>query len=781
MASKLAEIIAALANVVVTHLNAREPVQPVQDDLASKTKTIRIQKRDGSFEEFNAAKIKRAVVLAHFDVLHKTPTTTDLEKIISAVKDSVSWADEPILAVGEVHRLVEAALAALGEEGERVSVGYREFRERRDHARELRLRPDTQAIADYIHIAKYSRYRDDLGRREVYSETVDRVKEMHLRKFLHLGEEFARQIEEAFGFVYRKEVLPSMRSMQFGGAAIEKHNARSYNCSFGPIDRPRAFAEALYLLLCGCGVGYSVQWRHVDQLPPIAKQTRQVVYHTIEDTIEGWADAVDALINGALAGVYVEFNYSLIRPEGTPLKTSGGLAPGHLGLKASLENVRKILLGAQERKLRPIECHDILCFLADAVLSGGIRRSSLISLFSADDSEMMYAKARGNFEPWPGGKNEQRQMANNSVALLKDENDRRIFDRVIKIADENFGDPGFVFVKTPDWGVNPCSEISLFPYILDPVTNKQLSGWCFCNLDEDNIATVRDEEDFLARCRASAFIGTLQASYTNFEYLGWVTEEITRRDALLGCGMTGIMDNPAIGLNPELLERGAKLVLEENERVAKIIGINPAQRATTVKPSGTTSLELGCVGSGIHPHHARRYFRRVTANINEPPAQYFMSVNPHMVEKVPSKPTDVKLVFPIQAPDCAETVKTMTTEKFLQSVITVYQHWVKPGCRDGVAHSVSATATIRDGERQQVLDFIWENRNSISAMSFVPFSIDKAFAFAPREEVLPQDEGRWNNLIQNYRPVDWTKFREKSDATALRGEQACVSGSCEVT
>lgn len=664
-----------------------------------------------------------------------------------------------------VSSIVEACELELMDSGfQEAARAYISFRVRQDISRAARLKPDRLAIANYIHAAKYARWVN--GRREVFDETVDRVMDMHIRRYPHL----VKEIEWAFGFVRRKEIMPSMRSMQFGGVAIEKNHARMYNCSFTHIDRWRAFQEAFFLLLSGCGVGYSVQWHHVDQLTPLGYvNERDVVHHVVQDTIEGWADALGALIDGIRAGVWVEFSYHLVRREGSPLVTSGGKAPGHIPLRDMLERVRGVLMGAQGRSLRPIECHDVLCHVAEAVLAGGIRRSSLIALFSPSDTEMLYCKAKGNF--YPGGLNAQREMANNSAVLLR-EGDRADYDRVMKVSAENFGDPGFYFTSDLEEGANPCGEITLRPWIWQcnahgwlkqrccPLGRRR-TGFQFCNLVECN-------GPGLEKARAAALIGTLQAGYADFPYLGEVTEQITRGEALLGVGVTAIQDHP---IDLDLYRECAQEVLRVNERIAGAIGIQVAARCTTVKPSGTASLALGGVAPGIHPQHARRFFQRVTANPLEPAAQYFRACNPHMVEEKPNG--DWSIVFPVEADGV--TVKEQSGVDFCQLVMGIYDAWIKPGGRDG-CHNVSCTVTVREGE--DVTSWIWEHRYSLRAMASAPFFLDKAFHFAPKRECYPEDESRWNELIRLYKPVDWSAFQEEEDGTTRRMTVACSGGSC---
>lgn len=694
-----------------------------------------------------------------------TMICTEVQKFVSS---------EGIVEIEVVQDIIEKALMSYNYPD--VAKAYIIYRHERAKVRSLRTEPDPRALSDYIHVAKYAKYDSVKGRRETYEETVTRVKNMYLSKFPQIPD----LIERAFNLVYQQRVLPSMRSMQFAGLGIETHNARMYNCSFTLIDREDVFSQIFYLLLCGCGVGYSVQWKHIEKLPRLQYVNRKNVYHhLIGDTIEGWADAIDHLIHSyTYGGRYVEFNYSEVRSEGSPLITTGGVAPGHLPLKECIEAVRTILDKCQGRQMRPIECHDIICHIAEAVLSGGIRRSSLMCIFSPEDTEMIYCKTPGHFNPQTGH-NKQREMANNSAALLRRTVTKDVFSRIIRVSSENYGDPGFFFTNNLDYGTNPCGEIGL-----NPVLDENYTGFSFCNLCEINAAKNLTHKDFLEAARAASFIGTLQASYTEFPYLGQATEAIARRDALLGVGITGMMDNP-LSLDPNLQIEAASIVLAENERIAKIIGINPCARATTVKPSGTASLELGGVGSGIHPHHSRRYFRRVTANVNETVAQFFMKYNPHMVEKKPNG--DLSLIFPVQVPSYAIVNKDLSAMKFIDYVLSTYNYWIRPGTRkhldDALTHNVSCTVTVKPEELKEVIDCVWDNRASIAAMSFAPVILDKLFPFAPRESVTTQeDEMKWKYLLDNYKPVSWKDFWEQSPESVSRRnlEAACQGGQCEL-
>lgn len=724
---------------------------------------MQVTKRDGSTQDFDSGKIYAAVGRALDETKHNSSEelALNLEQMISALPDMAS--------VEEVQDRVERVLMKTHPLTARAYILYRD-----KHASLRASDPDPLAISDYIHASKYARWLSGAKRRETYQETVQRNAAMHIDKFPELTKEIVGVYSQ---FVLTKKVLPSMRSMQFAGDAIRQHNARMFNCSFTLIDRIEAFSHAFYLLLAGCGVGYSVQTEHVRKLPKIQRiDESHVIHWTVTDNIEGWADSVLTLVAGyVLDRRYTEFNYSRIRPEGAPLKTGGGKAPGHLPLKRLHNKLRAILDGAIGRHLRPIECHDIMCHIAEAVLAGGIRRSSLICLFSEDDEEMFTGKAQGNFDPTPGGLNSHRAMANNSVHLLRGDLEETTFKRIFFHSLENWGEPGFFLANERSYGTNPCGEIGL-----NPISDDGSTGFQFCNLCEINMARIESLDDYLSAAKAAAFIGTLQASYTNFEYLGQITESVTRKDALLGVGMTGMMDNPRIALDSHNQQLASSAVISENRRVAELIGINPARGCTTVKPSGTASLELGCVGSGIHHHHAKRYFRRITANKNEPIAQHFRAVNPHMVEDKPNG--DWVITFPVKAPEGAITIKDQDPIEFLDDVYKTYKNWILFGSRnDSLTHNVSCTVTLQDNDWERVFKHIWENRFSTAALSFASVFSDKAFPYAPREAVETEaDEQMWRNLIKNYTPVDYTILHEEEDGTVSRLEVACSGGECEI-
>lgn len=750
-------------------------------------------KRNGAKEKFQDIKIRRAINAA-FLATNTQISDAELTDLVSQVVSQIREHISKHINIAFIHDTVEKVLMSTYPS---VAKAYIIYRSQRDELRKNRKSPDMTAISDYIHPSKYARYLEDKKRRELYRETVDRRAAMDYKEFPFL----AKDIAWSYEFIYDKKLLPSMRSFQFGGKPIELENLRQYNCSYTLIDRPEVFGDVFYALLCGCGVGFSVQKHHVIKLPAISffENSSKVVHHVIKDSIAGWADAVRALVDSAINGYWVEFAYHEIRPEGTPLKTSGGKAPGHKPLRDALEQLRKILIDAEGRKLRPIEAHDMLCYLAMAVLSGGIRRSSLISIFSFDDLEMMTSKIGKWYEKHP-----QRQMANNSVMLVRDLTTKDQFQYILDLAAMNWGEPGFFFSDSTEIGCNPCAEINLDPVLeITEDIMPLISEWCkennqpmpivqigekytgfgLCNLCEINAATVESLDDFLDRCKAATIIGTMQAARTRFPYLGWITGVIAKRDALLGISMTGLLANGAKCLNPEWQRAGAEMINTTNRKFATLLKIRTSARSGCVKPSGTASLELGIPETGIHAAHARRYIRLVTANPLEPVYQYFKSINPHMCRMKAKPSKDACIMFPIEVSPTSVIKSDLSAIEHLDIIKSTYMNWVKPsGCQRGnMSHSVSNTVIIKPEERKEVADYLWENKHNFAAVSFIPEDGDKKYEDAPFEAVRTlSEEAAWNELIAKYKPVDYSKMFEVEDTTNLKGEVACAGGACAI-
>ena len=614
----------------------------------------------------------------------------------------------------------------------------------------------SKILSDITVHMKYARYLEKKKRRETWKEIVARNKDMHIKKYPELGEE----IEEAYTYVYAKKVLPSMRSMQFGGKPIEVAPNRIYNCAFLPVDDWLSFPETMFLLLGGTGVGFSVQKHHVEKLPEILKPPgKRTKRFLVADSIEGWADAAKGLIKSYFFGLpRLRFDFSDIRPKGTKLVTSGGKAPGPQPLRECLVKIEGILQEKENGdKLRPVEVHDIVCHIADAVLAGGIRRAALISLFSADDEEMLAAKT-GNW--WE--ENPQRGRANNSVVLLRHRISREYFmDLWERVKASGCGEPGFYFSNDKDWGTNPCCEIALRPYQ-------------FCNLTEVNTSDLETQEEYNDRVRTASFIGTLQAGYTDFHYLRDVWQKQTEKEALIGVSMTGIASEKVLGLD---MTKAAQAVKRENARIAKIIGIKSAARCTTVKPAGTTSLALG-TSSGIHPWHSEHYIRRIRVGKNESIYTYLLIHHPELVEDEYFRPYDTAVIsVPQKAPDGAITRKESALQ-LLKRIKRVTKEWVEPGTRRGQnTHNISATLSIRNDEWIDVGDWMWENRDCYNGLSVLPYD-EHIYKQAPFEECSKE---RYQVLYDALQEVDLTQIAEFEDNTDLQGELACSGGSCELT
>jgi len=673
-----------------------------------------------------------------------------------------------------------------------------------------------QILSDITVFTKYAKYIPEIKRRETWEELVQRNMAMHINKYPKLKKE----IQEVYkNFVLTKKVLPSMRSLQFAGKPIQNSPNRIFNCAYMPVDSVDSFAETMFLLLGGTGVGYSVQRHHVRELPSINGPVKKKKRFLIGDSIEGWADAVKILCEAYFYGkARPVFDFSDIRPKGANLVTSGGKAPGPQPLKDCLHNLEKVFEQALEDsgrgvQLEPIQVHDIMCFIADAVLAGGIRRAALISLFSMDDDVMVNAKGQlrcsieskkpvgdGVFEcevtrdnghtytivipkdmledhqttgglPWfffeP-----QRGRANNSAAILRHKVSRRDFDKLWqKVEESGSGEPGVFFSNDKDWGTNPCCEIALRPY-------------SFCNLCELNVSNVANQQDLNERAKAAAFIGTLQAGYTDFHYLRDVWKETTDKDALIGVGMTGIASGAVLGLD---LQEATEEVLAENARVADKIGVNHAARTNCVKPSGTSSLVLG-TSSGIHAWHNDRYIRTMRVGKNEAIYAYLRDNHPHLIEDEAFKPdTSAVISIPQRAPEGA-ILRNESPLQLLERVARFNKHWVRHGHRDGQnSHNVSVTVSVKNDEWGAVGEWMWEHRNDFNGISVLPHDGGN-YVQAPFQDVTDDQDQESKDKLELFTKledsldrIDLTQVREEEDNTDLTGEIACGADGCIVT
>lgn len=617
------------------------------------------------------------------------------------------------------------------------------------------MRQEQQILSDITTWMKYSKFIPENNRRETWEELVTRNKQMHIEKFPDL----APVIEQVYEAVYDKKVLPSMRSLQFGGKAIEVNPVRLFNCSYLPIDHFKAFSETMFLLLSGTGVGYSVRNADIEKLPAIAKQEKAKKY-LVGDSIEGWADAIKVLMKSyfGLISWKPRFDFRSIRAKGERLITSGGVAPGPEPLKVCLSQIEAILSTKKDgEKLTSLECHDILCHIADAVLSGGIRRSAMISLFDLDDQDMLTCKFGNWWEVNP-----QRGRANNSAVMKRGEVTKEQFlDLWKKVELSNSGEPGIFFTNDDDSGINPCAEIALRP-------NQ------FCNLVEINASDIEDQDDLDHRAHCAAVIGTLQASYTDFHYLRSVWKNTTEKEALLGIGMTGIASGKVQKLD---LKRAASVANLANQLIAEQIGINEAYRITCVKPSGTSSLVLG-TSSGIHAWHDQHYIRRIRVGKNEAMYTYLSVRHPELLEDDVFKPdTQAVISVPQMAPEGSVLRSEENAIEFLERVKDIHERWVKPGhVKGNNTHNVSATVTIKQDEWSTVGEWLWENQESYAGLSFLPEDLG-TYVQTPFETITKE---QYDEMVGKIHDIDVKEIVEMEDNTTLKENLACAGGNCEI-
>ena len=599
-----------------------------------------------------------------------------------------------------------------------------------------------KAMSDYNFITKYAQKKPD-GKKETWDDAVERLWRMHRYKYNDIPAIFP-YINIAEKSEKNKTFLSAQRLRQFAtdepNVGINKHNTKAYNCSSTYMDRREVFGELMYILLSGAGAGISVQRHHVNKLPNIKKPNSEVVTFIVPDTIEGWADAVQVLMDSYFNGsATVQFQYHEVRPKGS-LIAGQFLAPGPDGLEKSLDNIRELLEDAVKdtNKLAPIHVYDIAMFIAEAVLSGGVRRSAILTLFDLDDDDMLNSKV-GMY--W--NDNPQRAMSNNSAVIIRSEAKKEDFERVINSV-KTVGEPGFALTEHKDIMYNPCFEIGMLPYFIDEEGNKH-SGWSFCNLTEINGAKCETPELFYNACENAAIAGTLQAGYTDFKYLSKWTKKIAERDALIGVSITGVMNSPDILLDPEVLEKGAKLVIDTNHLIADIIGIKYAKRTTAIKPAGNSSILLG-TASGIHAEHSRKYIRNIKANKYEIGVNTYKSVNDFAVTESTTSETDYNIAFAIKPKHSSIFKRDLLNERQLEAVKTVQKHWVIPGTDEletygiPIVHNVSNTISVTPDAWDRVGDYIWEHRDIFTGVSLLGVYGELEFADAPFQTVKTPQE-----------------------------------------
>lgn len=601
-------------------------------------------------------------------------------------------------------------------------------------------------VGEYVFLSKYSQTHN--GKKEGWQDAVNRVMDMHLKRYSERikpedEKEFSSLFARAYSLYGEQRVLGAQRALQYGGELMLEKHARFYNCSSTYVDRVQVFEEIMYLLLCGAGTGYSVQHIHTEQLP-IPKgfdNTKQSEKFLIPDTIEGWAEAVGKLMTAYYyGGADIEFDYSAIRPKGAYIR-GGFKAPGPDPLRQAIEKVHHIVNRIKGRKLRPFELHYIICICANSVVTGGVRRSAMISIFDVDDAEMASCKTGNWISTMP-----ELCRSNNSAAILPDTS-KEAFDAIYENT-KMYGEPGFVFIDSPWFVYNPCGEVGMYPRVQDE-NGDWHSGWGFCNLAEINGGKVKTEQDFYDACEAASVICTLQAGYTNFRVLEKWSQKIAERDALIGIGITGLCENPDILFNADIQKRGAEIVKETNQKVARMIGINPAARCTVVKPSGNSSQLLGTL-SGITPGHSRHYIRHIQAADTEQAVQEWMRVNPDMVEASVWAPDREKVIaFPVTLPEGALLKQNLTAIDFLKFVLLTKRNWIEfgtnfdhPSTKENprLRMNVSNTCTVRPEEWDEVREFLWEHRSEFGGISLLSSFGDLDYPQAPYTEVLDESE-----------------------------------------
>lgn len=605
-------------------------------------------------------------------------------------------------------------------------------------------------IGDYIFVSKYARTVH--GKKETWDQSVDRVMEMHWKHLtddMIISDSLLDDLSKEMNFaekLYRNQIiLGAQRALQYGGETLLKHVARNYNCAGSYANRISFFQELMYLLLCGSGTGYSVQKVHVNQLPKMkgVDMSKQTTY-VIDDSIEGWSHAVNALIESHYFGLpEVVFDSSRVRPKGAFI-TGGFRAPGPEPLMKCLSKMSKVLGKIRGRKATPFEVHRLACLIADAVISGGIRRSALLCQFDADDREMLTCKTGSWFSEYP-----ELARANNSAIILPS-TPKEVYENIFSSI-KQFGEPGIIFSFHPDIVYNPCVEVSGYPQI--EINGEIQYGWFFCNLTEINGSKIKTKEEFFDACRGASVLGTIQASYTSFKVLTKASRLIAERDALIGVGITGMCENPEILFNPEIQDEGARLVQKTNVKMSRIIGINPAARCTVVKPSGNSSQLLGCTSSGIHKFPFKRFIRNIQAANTEQALRYVKEINPMMVKpSVYDKEVESVISFPVELDDNVLTSEYSSAVDFLEMVKMTKAHWIENGTNFDhqfykkhpkfakMRMNVSNTCMVKDDEWDEVKEYVWNNRDVFSGISFLPKGGDLLYPQAPYTSVLDEKE-----------------------------------------
>lgn len=658
-------------------------------------------------------------------------------------------------------------------------------------------------LSDFVFKQRYANFNKQTMRRESWEEAADRMIDMHVHKFPNVREE----LEICRGLVHNKKVVGSQRALQFGGDAILERNVRIFNCASSYADRPRFFAEYLWLLMSGVGAGFSIQSHHVSQLPSVRSPQSDIEFD-IEDSTLGFSLAVEALTDAYFGDApRPQFRFDKIRPRGATLRF-GGKAPGPQPIQKALSCTESIFKAAVGRKLTPYEVFCCAMYLAESVGQGGSRRCATIATFDIDDKEMLAAKVGAWYENHP-----EFSCANISAVGYRPTVTREEFDNIFQYT-KMFGEPAVIFQSSKEFTYNPCVEALMCPmlithnghtienYTLDLIDFSQRefwkakgyqfeSGWQLCNLSSINVAKLENKDDFKECVFAAAVLGTVQSAYTDMGYLGDVSKRIVERENLLGLSLSGVMDTPHLALNPTILQEMAKYALDVNEMIAERIGVRASSRVTLEKPEGTTSLVFES-SAGLHTRHAQKYIRRVSCDSNDPLLKFYESYNPHAIQNA-SFPKGAKIVaFAEEAPHGALTRHDLTAVEFMEKSKLLFENWILFGNRphrlEKGTHNVSMTVSVRPSEWQAVQDYMWENREVFSGVSFLEMGGDYVYENPPYQEVSAPTEtssiaeiaawNYWNTLKSNTVLVDYNAFYEFEDMTDLVGEIACGGGKC---
>jgi ribonucleoside-diphosphate reductase alpha chain len=624
----------------------------------------------------------------------------------------------------------------------------------------------------FIAKSRYSRYLDDKGRREHWSETVTRyfdfmTKNLKEKNGYTLTPELRAELEDA---VVHLDVVPSMRAVMTAGAALDRQNVAAFNCSYLPIDDPKAFDEAMYILLCGTGVGFSVEQQYVKQLPEVPdKLFDSETTISVSDSKEGWAKSLRQLIALLYSGEVPKFDLSKVRPAGARLKTFGGRASGAKPLEDLFKFVISKFKGASGRRLSSIEAHDILCKIGEVVVVGGVRRSAMISLSDLSDDKMAHAKA-GNW--WDG--QGQRALANNSATYAEKPSIGQFMREWTSIYESHSGERG-IFNRdasqkqaakngrrdsTYDFGTNPCSEIILRPYQ-------------FCNLSSCIVRSSDTMESLERKIKLATILGTFQATLTNFPYLRKIWQKNTEEEALLGVSMTGILDNALLNNPddvelPKRLEKLRDVAIGTNAEYASAVGINQSVAVTAVKPEGTVS-QLCSTASGIHPQHSKFYIRRVRADNKDPLTQFMIQAG-FVAEPCVMKPDSTTVFsFPVEVPDGALLREDLSALKHLKLWLLFQRHYCE--------HKPSVTISVKEDEWMEVGAWVWEHFDEVTGVSFLPMD-GGTYKQAPYEECTFETYSNLKMLVPE--SIDWDNFKEYDDNVEGAQMLSCTAGGCSI-